>query len=98
VIDEAWSDDPEWVAIAGDAGEYEATLTVPAALAAGSYMLAAWLGTTAASGDETFLHREVKSFRILPRPGDHDAWAERDHVLIATNGLQIRRRSGAQEA
>ena len=98
VVDEAWSAHPEGLTTAVDAGDYEARLTLPPVLAAGSYTLVAWIGTTAASGDETFLHREVLSFRLLPRLDDQLPWTERDRLVVAASGLALRPLSPEDEA
>jgi ABC-2 type transport system ATP-binding protein/lipopolysaccharide transport system ATP-binding protein len=95
IADEAWSAHPGADAATGDAGDYEARLTLPPVLAAGRYTMLAWIGTTASSGDETFIHREVLSFRLGPRLDDPLPWAERDRLIVAPSGLALRHSSGA---
>jgi ABC-type multidrug transport system ATPase subunit len=47
-------------------GDYEVVAVVPPVLAAGDYVLQAWIGTP----HETFLEDEVLAFRADPRPGE----------------------------
>lgn len=87
---EAWSDHVDPHVTVGDPGEYEARMTLPSVLAAGAYRFATWIGTTSASGDETFVHREVLSFRVLARDDDRDPWTERERVVVSEDGLTVR--------
>ncbi len=64
LLDEAWSDTaggtpPRELA----PGQYEVTVTIPALLAAGRYVVTAWFGS---SYHDDFLTHDLMSFEILP--------------------------------
>jgi ABC-2 type transport system ATP-binding protein/lipopolysaccharide transport system ATP-binding protein len=82
VLDEALSDTPDWKGSITRAGEYEALLTLPPVLAAGSYTIGVWIGSTIGSAEgETFLDREVLNLQLWPHPLDGQESADRPRVV-----------------
>jgi ABC-type polysaccharide/polyol phosphate transport system ATPase subunit len=71
VLHESWSDMRGAGESADEPGEYEAHMTIPPLLAAGRYVLGAWIGFPIGSGDfETLVEREALTFEIWPLADD----------------------------
>jgi hypothetical protein len=75
VIDESFADtgSPN---LAGEVGQYEASMTLPPVLASDDYMLGLWMG----AGNDTYVHRDLFTFHLWPGPDDPRHWPEKLRV------------------
>jgi ABC-type polysaccharide/polyol phosphate transport system ATPase subunit len=72
VIDERWSDREEAVGL-GDVGPHDISLSLPAILPAGDYLIGVWFG----SETETFIYTEAFGFHVEPSPSDREESVKR---------------------
>ena len=63
--------------LGGEAQEFGVQLVVPPVLASGDYTVGVWVGTEY----ESYFHRELLSFPILPKPDDRDEWVRRTRIV-----------------
>jgi len=88
VIEEVWGADSGAVlSIEDPPREVEATITIPAVLPAGDYVLGVWIG----SQYETFLELEALRFRVWPQPGDPTGLTDRDRIAQPPVEWRVRR-------
>ena len=69
------------------AGTYEATLSVPPILPAGTYVVGFWLGSTTS----TAVYEESLSFEVRPLPGDRQEATDRNRAVIPPVSWQVER-------
>jgi lipopolysaccharide transport system ATP-binding protein len=77
LLDEFLSDVEEVGLVTDEGGEYEVLITIPPVLPAGEYVLWVWC----ASRFETYVEREVLTFRLWPRPEDSSEAVERTRLI-----------------
>ena len=89
VIDDAWSDTREAGEDATEPGEYEASLTIPAVLPAGRYLLSVWFGR----GLEEFAYQEALQFELWPALGEAERSVRRNRVVQPPLRWSVRSRA-----
>jgi ABC-2 type transport system ATP-binding protein/lipopolysaccharide transport system ATP-binding protein len=78
VLDESVSDQHGGVsALPVDPGRYEAQLTIPSLLSAGSYVITVWVGRE----HEDLLDVDALQFQVAPRDGDRQEWISRPRLV-----------------
>ena len=86
VLDDAWSDTRAAGQDAAEPGEYQATLTIPAVLPAGRYLLALWFGR----GLEEFAYHEALQFELWPALGEAERSVRRNRIVQPPLGWTVR--------
>jgi ABC-type polysaccharide/polyol phosphate transport system ATPase subunit len=68
---------------------FSVRLAVPPVLASGDYTVGIWIGTEY----ETYFHRELLSFPIVPRADDRDEWVRRKRTVHPSVAWDVQARS-----